>query len=618
MRSNGLVVLALLLLFSSLAAQPKDANSAAKNTVPNEKTARELEAERLLKERRANAEALLVNLAQDARHFINDTVRARAQARIADMLWESDRQRSRSIFRSAWDAAETADEKNRQRMQEDIRQQQAGDPRGGYSVSPPPSLRREVLGLAAKHDEALGEEFLKKYEQQKASETAEERSRSSASDGARAQRFSVASDLINGGDIERALQFADPGLGSIDIQSIPFLVRLREKNSDAADRRYAAMVANAPNNPQSDANTVSLLASYIFTPQLFVVFGADGSSTRRGGAPGTPANVSTDLRTAFFQTATTILLRPLGDQSSRASDAQYLAVKRMMPLFEQYAPPESTAALKAQFEGLSAVASPNARNRDDQFMRQGTLPDKPVSDNEQSFLDRRDRAKTPAERDRINVELAIQMVDKDDRRARDYVDKIDDMELRDSAGAYVDALIAWKLMNKKDVDRALELVRTGELTHFQKAWLLAGTARIVGDRDRETLTSLVDYAATEARRIQTSDPDRPRAFFAIANVVFNFNRPGIWEIMNDAIKASNSAEQFTGEDGKIDFRLNIRGFNSGHQHGSSDFDIAGIFTRLANENYEKAVELARGFQNEAPRANAVIAIARSVLTDKKN
>ena len=616
MRFYGFAVLALLLLFSSLAAQPKDTNSAAKSAA-TEKAARDLEAERILNERRANAEALLINLVQDARHFTDDTVRARAQARIADMLWESDRQRSRSIFRSAWDAAETADEKNRQRIEEDIRQQQARNPRGGYGVSPPASLRREVLALAARRDSALGEEFLSKYEEQKAGETAAEKSRNSTRDEARGQRFTIAAELVNGGEIERALQLADPGLSSIDIQSIPFLVRLREKNADAADRRYAAMLANAPNNPQSDANTVSLLASYIFTRQAFVVFRANGSSTSVGGATATPVNVSPDLSAAFFRTATAILLRPLADQSSGASDAQYLAVKRMMPVFEQYAPPEFTAALKAQFEGLSAVASPNARNRDDQFMRKGILPDKPVPDREQSLMDQRDRATTPAERDRINFDLAIQMVDKDDRHARDYVDKIDDVEVRDSTRAYVDASIAWKLINKKDVDRALELVRTGELTHFQKAWLLAGTARIAGGRDREMIIRLVDDAATEARLIQTSDPDRPRAFFAIANLVFNFNRPGIWEVMNDAIKAANSAEQFTGEDGKIVFRLNIKGFSSGHQHGFSDFDIAGIFTKLANENYEKAVELARAFQNQAPRANAVIAIARTVMEEKK-
>jgi hypothetical protein len=48
-----------------------------------------------------------------------------------------------------------------------------------------------------------------------------------------------------------------------------------------------------------------------------------------------------------------------------------------------------------------------------------------------------------------------------------------------------------------------------------------------------------------------------------------------------------------------------------------DFDLEGIFRSLSNYDYDKAVELARGFQGEAPRANAVIAIARSVLDEKK-
>jgi hypothetical protein len=616
MNTSLLLVLTLLLTISTSAlAQSKDPNKPAANAA-REKSAEEIETERLLKERRANAQSLLIDLAADAQHFTDDTLSARAQARIADLLWESDRQRSRSMFRSAWDAAETADEKNRQRIQEDIRQQQARNPRGGYSVSPPPSLRREVLGLVARRDAALGEEFLSKYGEQKASETAEERSRRPANDEARGQRFSMATELVNSGEIERALQFAEPGLGSIDIQSVPFLVRLREKNADVADRRYAAMLANAPNNPQSDANTVALLASYIFTPQAFVVFRADGSSAGMG-RPSPPVNVSAELRAAFFRIAGTILSRPLGDQSQGTSDAQYLAIKRMMPLFEQYAPPESTAALKAQLEGLSAVASQNARNRDDQFMRQGILPDKPAPDREQSLVEQRERARTSAERDQINLQLAVQMVDKDERLARDYVDKIDDMELRASARAYIDASIAWKLTEKRDADRALEFARSGDLTHFQKAWLLAGAARMLGDRDREKLNRLVDEAATEARRMETSDPDRPRAFFAIANVVFNFNRPGIWEVMTEAIKASNSADKFTGEDGVIAFRLNSNGMNTGHRHSFSDFDVAGIFTKLSNEDYEKAVELARGFQTAAPRANAVIAIARTVLEEKK-
>ena len=128
---------------------------------------------------------------------------------------------------------------------------------------------------------------------------------------------------------------------------------------------------------------------------------------------------------------------------------------------------------------------------------------------------------------------------------------------------------------------------------------------------------MLDDAVTEARRIETGDPDRPRAFFAIANVVWRINPAAVWETMGDAITAANSAESFTGEDGQIEFRLLTKGANSGHQHGFGDFDVAGIFTQLAHEDFDKAVTLARNFQSGAPRANAVIAIAKSVLDEKK-
>jgi hypothetical protein len=60
--------------------------------------------------------------------------------------------------------------------------------------------------------------------------------------------------------------------------SIDFLSDLREKNPTAADSSYAALLASSANNPHSDANTVSLLSSYIFTPHLYVTFSSAGAS----------------------------------------------------------------------------------------------------------------------------------------------------------------------------------------------------------------------------------------------------------------------------------------------------------------------------------------------------
>jgi hypothetical protein len=81
----------------------------------------------------------------------------------------------------------------------------------------------------------------------------------------------------------------------------------------------------------------------------------------------------------------------------------------------------------------------------------------------------------------------------------------------------------------------------------------------------------------------------------------------------DAVKAANSTEGFTGEGGSITQMMRTRGVISVNPLNVPDFDIEGLFALLANDDYERAVQLARGFQGEAARANATIAIARSVL-----
>src|ERR1043165_3552727 len=112
-----------------------------------------------LKERRAKARSLLVALSTDARTFHDDTLRARSLARIADALWQIDPEQGRLLFRKAWDAAEVADTESDKKLQEEIGQQRSRTG-GGYAVSLPPNVRREVLKLAARHDRALSEELL--------------------------------------------------------------------------------------------------------------------------------------------------------------------------------------------------------------------------------------------------------------------------------------------------------------------------------------------------------------------------------------------------------------------------------------------------------------------------
>ena len=321
------------------------------------------EAELELKERRAKARSLLVALSSDARTFHDETLRARSLARIADALWQVDAEQGRLLFRKAWEAAEAADNESDKKLQEEIRQQKTRTG-GGFAVNTPPNVRREVLRLAARHDRVLGEEFLEKLRVQKleAATSATTTPNPNRLSDAMSQRLSVALELLRNGEMERAIQFAEPVLAVVTMESMNFLSDLREKNAAVADTRYAALLANSTNNPQADANTVSLLASYIFTPHLYMIFSSTGTSSSQSAPTITPAAVSPELRNAFFQTAAAILLRPLPapgqpDQTSSGLDGKYLVIKRLLPFFEQSAPPAMVEPLRGHMSALNAIVS---------------------------------------------------------------------------------------------------------------------------------------------------------------------------------------------------------------------------------------------------------------------
>ena len=617
------LALGLLAFVNVVTAQTNESKQPAPAKTAAKKSTAPAEVDPELKERRARARSLLVSLSSDARTFHDQTLRARSLARIADALWQVDAEQGRLLFRKAWDAAETADIESDKKLQEEIRQQKTRTG-GGYSVNLPPNLRREVLRLAARHDRVLGEEFLEKLRIQKldaANSATTPNRKPGRLQEAMTQRLGVAKELLDSGDTEHALQFAAPALTVVSVEGINFLSDLREKNPAAADPRYSALLTSSSNDPQADANTVSLLSSYIFTPHLFMTFSGNGASTSQMASKITPASVSPELRAAFLQAAAAILLRPLPppgqDQSTSGVDGKYLVIKRLLPFFEESAPAEMVESLRGHLNALNSVVSDDTRRRDDDWLNKGVKPDKPAADQEQALLDRIERAKTSAERDSLYIQLAFLATRKGDMRARDFVSKVEDSDTRKQGQSYIDGSLAIYFVKKKVTDQALELVQKGDLTHIQKAWVLTECAKILAKTDREKALELVDEAANEARRIDGSDPALPQALIAVANALKVVDAPRVWDATFDAVKAANSADGFTGEDGEMVFKFQSKSSSSVHTNDVPEFDLDGIFRDLAEQDYDRAVELARGFQAEGPRAVATIAIARAILEPKK-
>lgn len=649
-RLQGAAAVCLLSLIQPMPAAHAQTPAAAQPKKPAAnatKTRATGAADPLAAERRANAISLINTLAEESRGFRDQTLRARVQMQAADVLWETDKERARALFRRAWDAAELGDTENMRRGEEQNRASGRLSTRG-LNI---PNLRGEVLRLAARRDRTLGEEFLGKMEEARKRETGELNNASanlSASTGAAAttppaggkpapparrdpdqtppdvaRRLRLAIQFLEDGDVERALQYADPALNNVNPSSVEFLVLLRERSQQEADRRFTALLSSVAASPNSDAGDILLLSSYVLTPHFYMTIGQGGggmsTSQRREqiNSPDLPAA----LRVAFARAASQVLLRPLPqeDQDATATGrvGTFFVISRLMPFFEGVIP-DGVPALRARLAALNPDIPERARENMSEDLTRGLVPEGAQGDPVQESLDRAGRATAPRERDMAYLRAAQAAAEKGDARARDFVDKIEDADLRRQTRAFIDfALINRAIRDQKD---GLEVLRmlgaSNELTAVQRTWAYTEAARLLAKDNRTNALEALEAAANSAKGIDAADPDRVRSTVAVATRFFEFDRNRAWEIMADAVKAANAAPEFTGSDAGLSLGIRSGGMNLSMNFSAPVFDLTGIFQTLARDDMNRAVALAQTFTGESPRAVATLAIARAVLDDK--
>lgn len=553
-------------------------------------------------QRRAIAISALQALAIEARSYRDEPLRARVQARIADVLWNLDQEGARALFRRAWEIAEAVD----QSQTTNVPSRRSPNTRTPVRAN----LRREILQLASRRDHKLGEEFLAKLSPGDPNQTTSTAEPSSAES---TERIRLANQFLAAGNVERALQFADPSLRRINSGTIHFLVALREKNVATADQRFASLLSIANADPASDANTVSLLTSYTFTPSVYLIVSPSGIPSSNSYEPRPAPTLPPALRRSFFEVAAQILLRPLTqiDASSAGRPGTKLIVTRLMPLFQQFAP-DLAPALHAQ---VAAMAIESSRVYSlPKLNLNGEKDQSPVDDELKEGLD---RARGVDERDRVYAFAAMRAADQADPRARELADKIEDSDTRKGITTFVDYSFIKRLIRNKQPHEAVVLIRKSNLTHTLRAHYLTQVATLMVKDDRVRASEQAEEAVAEARRIDAGTPERAYALIALLRHFSVFDRPRMWEILSETVKAANSVSDFTGENGMTSISLEGKFSIRMSTELASPTDLAEAFEKLAAENFYQAIDVSKTFTGDAPRAIATIAIAKAVLEEKK-
>jgi len=620
MRSINVLVLLFWLcalsLFGTASAQPTTPSQTAQSPPASPKKDEEIPATEA--QRRTFAASIIMSLADEARSYNDLALRARVLARSGDALWDLDPDGARILLRRAWEAAEKAD------AAEDV----------GPSNPAPAAMviavrrgdggdsRAEVLNIASRRDSALGNEFLAKLNEQVTAQTARPVNDSWTTSNEMSKRLSFAHRLLNDNQADKALEFAAPALNSVNEASISFLSRLRLLNPALADKQFMRLLARAELDPTSDANTVSGLSSYAFTPGMYLTFAADGGVR---WAPAletiTTPNLPVELRGSFFRVAASILLRPLPppdqDVTSAGLIGKYMVIKRLLPLFEQYTP-DTAVALRSLLTALARQGSSSIVEDDDDFLlTQGIVRDADSRTVLERLQERVDRAKNERARDEIYTDAAAILAFEGNPAAQDIADKLEDAYRREVARRYVDISLLRTALAKKNSAAALKFAKADSLTHPQRTWAYLQIARLLMGSDRTRALGLLEEALAEARRIDADDANRALLISGLASQFLAADVTRSWEVAAEAVKAANAAEDFSGEAHGLTVAIVTSSGLKLIELDSSALNLSVLVSSLAKQDLMRASDLAKSFKYEAPRAVATLAVASAAVTKTK-
>ncbi len=610
-------LIAISLLSLSLLSPPTLAQTSQGRRVQSESSERSAvsDADLAAAQRREFAISTVISLAKEATSFSDLALRPRVLARAADVLWDVDNVNARALFLRAWEAAEKGDaEEVTIKTKDNPPPMVIGLRRlGGHD------LRSEVLGLMANRDRKLAGEFLAKLKdesERQASESNDTRSPDGWSVSAdEAKRFNVARQLLKEGEIQAALEIASPALYNVNAKSIGFLSELRTKDAKAADQRFSFLLSRVALDPSSDANTVSGLSSYVFTPGFYVTFRPGGSTWTEPQQVIAPPDLAASLRDQFFQVAANILLRrlPAPDQdfSSAGRTGTIYVITRLLPLFEQYVP-DTAVSLRAYLIELTGSSS-GPSGSDNPLLTQGIRPTQ-AEDPLDALQDRLDRSATSRERDEIYAITALNLAAQGDMRAREFADKIHDSERKSEVRQFVDLQFLELASRKKEVSEVVRLAETGQLTPTQRAFAYTQAARLVMDSQRERSLELLEKAVHQTTRIENGAVDRAVLLVGIAMQMTTTAPSRVGEIMSHAAKAANGSEDFNGENWIRFSMLTRRGMKT-IGIGGENFSLVRLFQLLAKEDLYRSIELTKSFKNDAPRAASILGIASGVLSE---
>lgn len=528
-------------------------------------------------------------------HFYRALTVSLIQTDIADLLWDYDEHRARSLFETALSSSAAM-----------------RPPKGQSSPLDTPHLdvEKEIIECALTHDFRFAEELAARA--LKASEAAGQKS-------TEPNWYFRAEQAILYSQIARSVAATNPQHaadlikasfnGWFGADQIVALNSLRAKAPQIADEIFVSALKVLAQKPTNISNKFGILSPYAFpeinTEHNFIA--------KKIAGPGTEQEASTSVKKAFLEFVyISVMQQPVASQTAETSgfgtaSFDMFAMRGLLPYFDQYLP-DKAPAIRARVKEI--ISSIKKAGRQDMFDSESEAFAQAFRKNVEDLISKAESAKDQTAKDRL------------------YTDAVGLLLYRDG-----------------DSGRALSLL--GKVSEGTEKAYLIGLVR-------DSLTQGAINAGNAERAYQYSkeiqDPEKRGRFLTqIAKLLYkNGNREqaiGVWREAHQIFKTARSDSapyyemlELTAVAAEIDSDMGfetmgeaidfINGYGSalvnGLARGAGEkttffgrFDFDASLASLARVDFERALQLSTKVKLKQISTLATLAVCRGALRDPR-
>jgi hypothetical protein len=562
-------------------------------------------AERALPPSQQSALYFLDQILNAAKSFDNDRLKLRTQAQVAELLWSYDEQRSRGVFKETFRAVSSA------KLPEPDGHSLPGMP--SFAPSPLLSLQAEILALVARRDPGLAEELIESARARAPGKVSNSQQQPEEGLNRQPELYLQAALSIVKTNPERAVQLAKIGLaGGLNPTVLRVLLAWRQSSAPLADGLFRDALAAARHDVNNAPANISLLAPYALPEFVTAGFEAEGDANV-AAPPGSPATVEF-LNFAFetyMQLSGTAAQFgiPAGaaPPPARQNPMALMTGQRLLPSFTRYAPEK--AAMFRQALDVLARQVPQEVGADISKMFQ------PAAASE--LLEQAKAEKHAPLRDLLYLRAAISAVSAGEfDQALSIADKLEDQGRRAGFGSIIRAQAASSLIKKNEVDAALRFAR-GVDDMRQRASLFAKIARALLDKKDAQRAADILVEAEQAVGKADDGEEKAHALLTITEVRSRLDPAQGFVAMEATIKAFNRADSDKGDKGRagvVSGSPSLAVLNSMLKPEAPS--LGPSFSRLAEADFDRAMQLAQTFEKKERSVLAQLAACRAVLVVK--